>query len=53
MPASTFSQKGIERIQYEETEHYWITRDFLMNPGRMLKFLMERRMRLASGAGWR
>jgi predicted ATPase len=36
----SFSEKGIERIQYEETEHYRITKDFLANPKRMLRFLM-------------
>jgi len=37
----SFSEKGIERIEYTETEHYRITRDFLANPQRMLRFLME------------
>ena len=37
-----FSAAGIERIAYEETEHYRITRDFLANPQRMLKILFER-----------
>jgi predicted ATPase len=36
-----FSSSGIERIAYEETEHYRITRDFLANPQRMLKILFE------------
>jgi predicted ATPase len=36
-----FSSKGIERVAYEDTEHYRITRDFLANPQRMLKVLME------------
>ncbi len=36
-----FSSGGIERIAYEKTEHYRITRDFLANPQRMLKILLE------------
>lgn len=36
----SFSTKGIERIKYEETEHYQITRDFLANPQRMLHHLL-------------
>jgi predicted ATPase len=33
---------GINQIAYEDTEHYLVTRDFLMNPERMLKSLLER-----------
>ena len=33
---------GIERIDYEETEHYRITRDFLNAPDRFFKTLFER-----------
>ncbi len=36
-----FSQTGIERVAYAETEHYRITRDFLSNPERMMKVLFE------------
>lgn len=36
-----FSKKGIERIAYEDTEHFQITRDFLSNPGRMMRVLFE------------
>jgi len=36
----SFSAKGIERLEYQETEHYRITRDFLANPKRMLRFLL-------------
>jgi predicted ATPase len=35
-----FSQDGIERVRYEETEHYCITREFLMKPQRMLEMLL-------------
>jgi len=37
-----FSANGIDQIDYFETEHYQVTRDFLTNPKRMLKVLMER-----------
>jgi predicted ATPase len=37
----SFSAKGIERIDYKETEHYRITSEFLANPQRMLRFLLE------------
>ena len=35
-----FSSQGIERVVYEDTEHYRITRDFLANPQRMVRVLM-------------
>lgn len=34
-------QNGIEKVPYQETEHYQITRDFLNNPQRMLKQLLQ------------
>jgi|SRR5687768_9703826 predicted ATPase len=34
--------EGIRRVEYEETEHYRVTRDFLVNPKRMLDVLLER-----------
>lgn len=37
-----FGPSGIARIAYEETEHYLVTRDFLVNPARMLKELFAR-----------
>jgi len=37
-----FSPKGIERVAYEKTEHYRLTRDFLSNPQRMLHLLLAR-----------
>lgn len=37
----SFSARGIERIDYKETEHYRITREFLANPERMLRLLLE------------
>ncbi|WP_410210615.1 AAA family ATPase [Aquirhabdus sp.] len=36
------SKEGISQIAYEDTEHVQVTRDFLSNPQRMLKILMER-----------
>jgi predicted ATPase len=36
-----FSRRGVKRVTYEETEHYRITRDFLLNPKRMLNVLLE------------
>jgi predicted ATPase len=36
-----FSQGGIRRVDYRETEHYQITKRFLDDPERMLKYLLE------------
>ena len=36
-----FSAEGIQRVAYEDTEHYRVTRDFLANPARMLKALFN------------
>ena len=35
----SFDQARITRVAYEETEHYQITRDFLMDPNLYHKFL--------------
>jgi predicted ATPase len=35
--------EGLSRIAYQDTEHYKVTRDFLVSPDRMLKILFERR----------
>lgn len=35
-------KEGVSRVDYKETEHFQVTRDFLANPERMLKILMER-----------
>ena len=35
------SQRGIEETDYRDTEHFRITRDFLNNPERMLRYLFE------------
>lgn len=37
-----FSKDGIEKVAYQETEHFQVTRDFLVDPERMLRVLMER-----------
>jgi predicted ATPase len=34
--------EGIDRVEYEDTEHYQVTRDFLANPQRMMKVLFDR-----------
>lgn len=36
-----FSEKGIQPKKYKDTEHYQITRRFLENPEKMLKYLLE------------
>jgi predicted ATPase len=36
-----FGPKGIVRTSYEDTEHYQVTRDFLLNPKRMMNVLFE------------
>lgn len=37
----SFGTSGIERVAYEDTEHYTITRAFLMNPERMLRTIFQ------------
>lgn len=32
---------GIKQVSYEETEHYQVMHDFMMNPKRMLDILLE------------
>lgn len=36
-----FSQQGIRRVEYRETEHYRVTREFLENPERMVHYLLD------------
>ncbi len=36
-----FSESGIERVGYRETEHYRITKQFMDDPERMIKYLLE------------
>ncbi len=36
-----FSQSGIRKTDYRETEHYRITKGFLENPERMLRYLLN------------
>lgn len=36
------TDKGLEKTTYEDTEHYQVTRQFLNNPGGMLKQLLNR-----------
>lgn len=44
MPNSTIYQiteEKIEKVNYDQTEHFIITRKFLNNPSQMLKYLLE------------
>lgn len=36
-----FSENGIKPIDYKETEHYTITKEFLNKPDKMIKYLFE------------
>ncbi len=36
-----FDEAGVRPVAYKETEHYRITRDFLNDPERMLRYLLE------------
>lgn len=36
-----FSEEGIKSIEYQDCEHYKITRSFLENPERTLKYLLD------------
>jgi predicted ATPase len=36
-----FSEAGIEPIEYKDTEHYTITKEFLNKPEKMLRYLFE------------
>ncbi len=36
-----FSQSGINKVHYRDTEHYQITKQFLENPERMLHYLLD------------
>lgn len=36
-----FSEKGIKRVDYKETEHYQVTKSFLDNPEKMLRYLLD------------
>lgn len=37
-----FTKDGVHRVEYTDTEHYQVTRDFLSDPRRMLQALLER-----------
>lgn len=37
-----FTQEGLKRVAYEDTEHYQITKTFLASPERMLRSLLDR-----------
>lgn len=36
-----FSESGIEQVEYTETEHYTITKEFLNKPEKLLRYLFE------------
>ena len=36
-----FDEEGVARVAYEETEHYQVTRDFVLNPQRSLRVLLS------------
>ena len=36
------TSEGLAQVAYEDTEHYQVSRDFLANPERMLRVLLER-----------
>ena len=36
-----FSNKGIQSVQYQDTEHYQVTKQFLDNPEKMLHYLLR------------
>ena len=36
------SEQGVERVAYEDTQHFQVTRDFLADPARMLRELLKR-----------
>ena len=36
-----FSEKGLAHVPYQETEHFQVTKDFLADPDRMLRVLLE------------
>lgn len=36
-----FSDRGMERVNYKETDHYRITKQFMDDPERMIKYLLE------------
>jgi predicted ATPase len=44
MPNSAIYQitkEGFDKVSYKETEHYMLTKSFLNNPERMLKYLFD------------
>ena len=36
-----FSKNGIQRVNYQDTEHYQVTKRFLENPDKMLNYLLN------------
>jgi predicted ATPase len=44
-----FTRGGIQRVAYEDTEHYRITHSFMRNPQRMMRELLQREGELDLG----
>lgn len=38
-----FTARGIEKVRYQDTEHFQLTKRFLENPDRMLYYLLEKK----------
>jgi predicted ATPase len=36
-----FTEDGIDKVSYRETEHYKITKQFIDTPERMIKYLLS------------
>jgi predicted ATPase len=36
-----FTESGIEQVGYRDTEHYRLTKQFLDDPERMMKYLLD------------
>ena len=36
-----FSDEGLEHVNYQDTEHFQVTKDYLANPDRMLRILLQ------------
>ena len=36
-----FDEDGVRTVDYRDTEHYQITKQFINDPERMLKYLLE------------
>lgn len=39
-----FTESGIRKVAYQETDHYKITKQFLDTPERMIRYLLDQKM---------